>query len=168
MAFGDLQRVRYPVNVLTPLVYYSGSVQPIGPMSLWINDLERGAIPLYDAKGGALDAGSALDSFAREELIVLKQDIVAVDILSEEARKQVPMMSNVAKVAIYTDRFVFSGSFPTSVETKIPDMLDGLKGEFFPVRAAQIYPLRPTRAPVFRTSELVLLNRRFVTSYHST
>ncbi len=168
MAFGDLQRIRYPVNLVTSLVYYGGSVQPIGPMSLWINDVERGAIPLYDAKGAAIDAGSALDSFARDEVIVLKHDIVALDVLSEEARQMVPMMSNVVKVAFYTERFVFSGSFPTSVEAKVPDMLDGLKGEFFPVKAVQVYPLRPVRAPVFRTSELILLNRRFVTSYHST
>jgi hypothetical protein len=167
MGFGDIQRARYDINVITTQYYLTAKIEPYGPFVLWLNDMSRVAVPLYSVNGVALDAGRSLDTFQREDLLVLKQDIVAVDLLSADARETVTLMQRSEKMVLFTDRFVFNGNYPMSAETRVPEMLDTLKGEFFPITAVQAHPLRAVRATIFRTSDMTILNRRFITAYHS-
>jgi hypothetical protein len=167
MAFGELQRPRYPVQVITTQYVFTGEVEPFGPLVLWLNDTSREAISLYGVQGAALDAGRAVETLARDELLLLKHDIVAIDLPSPEARQTVSLMPRSEKVVIYTARFVFSGAYSLSAETRLPEMLDTLKGDFFPLLSAQLHPLSPPRVPVFRASEMVILNRRQLSAYHA-
>ncbi len=166
MGFGDLQRNRYPVNVITSRYYYVGKFEPKGPIMTWLNDADYLAVRLLEFNGAALDAGATIDTVTRDETILMKTDIAAVDVLAEEARKSVPLMQRVQKAVFYTDSFVFNCSFPASAEARLDQLLDSLKGDFFPILNVQMFPLRAVRPAVFRSSEMVLLNRRHVTHYH--
>ena len=167
MGFGDLQRMRYPVNVLTTRYYYTGKIEPFGPTLIWLNNLERTAFPLLEFSGAALEGGSAIDTFTRDEFHLLKTDVVAVDLPTAEARETVSLLQRGVPVMLYTERFVFKATLPTSAEARLGELLDAARGGFFAVTQAQIFPVRPARAQVFRTSEMLLVNRLHVTGYHA-
>ena len=167
MGFGTLQRNRYPVNVITSRYYYTGKLEPKGPFGIWMNDVQFTAIALLELNGAAFDAGSRIDTIARDELLLPKVDIVAVDLLSAEARQSVSYLRSVQKAVFYTERFVFNASVATTAETRMDQLLDMIKGDFFPLLNVEMFPLHAVRPQVFRTSEMVLLNRARVTSYHA-
>ncbi len=167
MGFGALERTLYPINIVTQGYYYTGKVSPVGPILIWFNDPERHAFPVSEVAATALDGGSAVDSFTRDDIFMLKPDVVVVDVVSPEARKQVQLIQHTQKLVVYTARFVINASFPCSADSRMGDMFDGLKGDFVPLTGAQVYPIRPSRAPVFRTSEMIILNTRFITAYHA-
>ena len=104
---------------------------------------------------------------ARDEIHVLKNDIVAVDIVNATARQQVSLLTRTMKVMFYTARFVFNVDFPAGSEARLGELLDGLKADFFGVVNAQVFSLRASRAQVPRTSEMLLLNRQHITHYHA-
>ncbi len=167
MGFSALERARYPVSIVTEYYYYTGKVEPFGPILIWLNDPERHAFPLYEVAATALDGGSTVDSFTRDEIFLLKQDVVALDVLSSEARQQVQLIQRTQKLVVYTPRFVVNAAFPAAADTRLGDIFDGLKGSFLVMTGAQIYPMRPSRAQVFRTSEMVILNSHYITAYHA-
>jgi hypothetical protein len=115
----------------------------------------------------ALDATNAVETFRADELIVAKDDIIAIRLLHPVTQTSVQLLPRRERLLVFTSRFVVQADFHCGPDTRVGDLFEATPGRWAPASDAQVYPLAHFRCPVFSEARLLLINKRHIRMYHS-
>jgi hypothetical protein len=161
----QVQLPHFPIQALTISFYIRGTMEPIGPVINYLNDVNRQHIPFLDATVIPLAPGP-LGTVTRSQLIVPKSDIVALYMDDAAARSAIQLMKRVERCIAYMPSLVCRGEFHLGTDTRWQDMLSLLAGDFFAVTAAMSFPLVTLPGPFPQQTDLLILNRLHVRALH--
>lgn len=166
MALPQLQPREYLSEVVTLQFLLTGDLVPLGPLLTYLNVADRAIITMRDVSASALDAGMSVETFRAEELMVSKDDIIAINLVNPVSQTTVQLLPKRERLLVFTPRLVVQADFHCGPDTRANDLFEATPGRWAPASDAQIYPLARPRVPIFSTSRLLLVNKRHVRMYH--
>jgi hypothetical protein len=155
----------FRVTLLTNSLKIEGKLEPMGDFINALNDPRRSYLPVHEATLSPLQAGNPLSPMTLPELIVNKQELVLVAPLDRADYSGIRLLSNVARLTVYTATYAVQAEFHMGGEMRERDLLDTVTTDFVPVTRAQVFPLVAVKTTVPSPLEFALLNRRFVHAY---
>ena len=165
MSMPQTQSLCYPVQVLTTHSHIQGTMEPIGPVINYLNDVDRRHIPLLEATVSPLTT-NPLGQVARSQLIIPKNDIVALYLDDAAARSGFQLLRRIERSIFYMPSLVCRAEFHLGIDTRWQDMLGLLVGDFFAVTNATVFPLIALPGPFPQQTDLLVLNRLHVQMLH--
>jgi hypothetical protein len=167
MEFPSLNLREYPADLLTLEYVLSGQLAPLGPLLAYLDQADRGILTLKNAQAEALDSACLVDAFQAEELIVTKNDIIAVRLREAVSQATVHLLPRRERLLVFTPRFVVQAAFHCGPDTRVGDFFEATPGRWAISSEARLYPLRPSKHPVFGAAPLLLLNKRHIHFYQA-
>lgn len=157
---------RHDVQILTVDFQFSGQLETIGALLNFINDPARDSLSLYDAHLAPFRPSSPLKGFSRPHVVVRRPYIVFLYFASAETRTSLKLLARQELLIAYTPVAVCRGYFHMSAEASTRDFLDVTPGGFVAVTEARLFPLVEFPVPFPTESELLMVGRAQVQSYH--
>jgi hypothetical protein len=115
----------------------------------------------------ALDVGNAVETFRAEELMVAKDDIIAINLLNPVSQTTVQLLPRRERLLVFTSRLIVQADFHCGPDTRANDLFEATPGRWAPASDGHTYPIMPTRIPVFSALRLLLVNKRHIRMYHA-
>jgi hypothetical protein len=165
MSGPTIQQREYTAEVLTNHYLLTGELAPLGPLLTFLNIADRGVVVVRDVKAAALDEGNAADSFHADELIVAKDEIIAIRLAHAVTQATVQLLPRRERLLVFTPRIVVQGYFHCGPDTRVGDLFEATPGRWAPATDALVHTLLPVRVPVFETAKMLLVNKRHVRMY---
>jgi hypothetical protein len=166
MVFEALPSERHEVQILTVDFQFSGQLETVGNVATFINDSVRDSLSLYDARLAPLTPGSPMQGFQRPHIVVRRPQIVFLHFTSAETRSAFRTLQNKELLVAYTPVAVCRGYFHMSAEARVRDFIDVVQDELIPVTEARIFPLIEPPAPFPSETDLIMIGRSQLQSYH--
>lgn len=160
-------RKSYPVEMFTASFKIEGQLEPIGRLIDALNDPNRDSILIRQATVSSFSASSPLNSFALEEIVLSKSDSLFIYLTNEEDRSSLSPLKRVERIIAYLPFFVIRADFHLGSETRFRDLLDTLPGTFLPITGVAIFPLFSPKVAVPSHRDLLLINKKQITLYHT-
>jgi len=160
-------RKSYPVEIFTNSFKVEGQLEPVGRLMDALNNPDSDSVLIRQVTVSSLSASGSLSSFALEEIILSKNDILFVYLTKEKDRSALNLLKRVDRVIVYLPLFVIRAEFHLGGETRFRDMFDTLPGTFLPITDAAIFPLFAPQVAVPSHSDLLLINKKQITLYHA-
>ena len=157
----------YKVDVVTHLYLLSGDLAPLGPLLTYLNSADRAVVTIRGVTAAALEEGNTVESFRAEELIVAKDDIIAVRVLQPVTQATVQLLPRRERLLVFTPCLVVQGDFHCGPDTRVGDLFEATPGRWAPASDARVYPLFRLRLPLFHEAHLLLVNKRHIRMYHA-
>jgi hypothetical protein len=167
MTLPNLQTREYEAEVLTNQYLITGDLVPLGPLLTFLDLADRGVVSVHDVSAVALEAKNSVEAFRADELIVAKDDIIAIRLLHPVTQGTVQLLPRRERLLVFTSRLVVQAYFHCGPDTRVGDLFEATPGRWAPASEAQVYPLTPLRIPVFAEAPLLLLNKRHIRMYHA-
>jgi hypothetical protein len=155
----------FRVILFTPTLKIEGKLEPMGDFVNGLNDPRRNYLPVHDVTLSPVHAGNPMSAFTLPELIINKQELVLIVPLDRADYASIRLLSNVARLTMYTASFAIQADFHLGGEMRERDLLDTVTTNFVPVTKAQFFPLVPAKISVPSQVEFALLNRASVQAY---
>jgi len=152
--------------MLTSHFQFSGQLETVGPVGVFINDPTRESFSLYDVHFLPLTPGSPLRGIARPHVVVLRSQIMLLSLDSEEGRQSITTFARRELLTIYTPIAVCRGHFPLPAEARIADFLGVIPGELLALLDAHIFPFIDLPNPFPSQAEMLLIGRQSMLFYH--
>jgi hypothetical protein len=140
---------------------------PLGPLLPYLNVTDRAVIIIRGVTAAALEEGNTVESFRAEELIVAKDDIIAIRLLHPVTQTTVQLLPRRERLLVFTPRLVIQGDFHCGPDTRVNDLFEVTPGRWAPTSDAHVYPLFRCRLPLFHETHLLLVNKRHIRMYHA-
>ena len=163
---GPLRR-SYPVEIFTNSFKVEGQLEPIGHLMDALNNPDSDSILIRQVTVSSLSASGPLSSFALEEIVLRKNDFLFIHLTNEEDRSSLSLLKRIERMIVYLPLFVIRADFHLGAETRFTDMLDILSGTFLPITDAAIFPLFTPKVAVPSHRDLLLINKKQITLYHT-
>jgi hypothetical protein len=157
----------YPVEMFTSSFKVEGQLEPIGRLMDALNNPDSDSMLIRQVTVSSLFASGPLSSFALEEIVLSKNDTFFICLTDGEDRSALSLLKRVERVIVYLPLFVIRADFHLGGETRFRDMFDTLPGTFLPVTDAAIFPLCAPKVAVPSHRDLLLINKRQITLYHT-
>ena len=165
MPLPQAQLPRYPAQSVTTGFHIQGTMETIGPVTDYLNDVNRPHLPFLDVTVSPLTPGP-IGQVTRSQIIVPKTDVVAIYLDDSGGRASISLLRRVERAILYLPGLVCRGEFHLGADTRWQDALSLMPGDFFGVTAATVFPLITLPGPFPRQADLVILNRRHVQMMH--
>ena len=165
MPMPQAQLPRYPVQVLTTAFHLQSTMETIGPVLDFLNDVGRPHLPFQDATVSPLTAGP-MGQVSRSQIIVAKTDVVALYIDDATGRSSISLLRRVERGIIYLPGLVCRCELHMGADTRWQDMLGLMAGDFFGVTAVTAFPLITLPGPFPQQADMLIVNRRHVRMMH--
>jgi hypothetical protein len=166
MSEAGIQPREYDAEVVTNQYLLTGYLSPLGPLLTYLNQADRGLITMRAVSATALEAASTVGAFQAGELIVVKDDIIAIRLVHPVTQTTVQLLPKRERLLVFTSRLVVQGDFHCGPDTRVHDLFESTPGRWAPASDAQIYPLLPFRATIFSEANLLLVNKRHIRMFH--
>ncbi|MBN1976721.1 MAG: hypothetical protein JW918_04915 [Anaerolineae bacterium] len=166
MVFEALPSQRHEVQILTVNFQFSGQLETVGNLAVFINDAVRDSLSLYDAHLTPLTPGSPMKGFQRPHVVVRRPQVVFLHFASAETRTSFQTRQNKEFLVAYTPVAVCRGYFHMSAEARVRDFVDAVQEQLIPVTEARIFPLVELPAPFPAETEMIMIGRSQLQSYH--
>ncbi len=163
----SIQTREYAAEILTNHYLLTGELVPLGPLLTFLNLTDRGVVAVKDVTAAALDEGSAAEAFRAVEMIVAKDEIIAIRLLDRVTQGTVQLLPRRERLLVFTPRVVIQAFFHCGPDTRVGDLFESTPGRWAPATDALIHPLLPMRVPVFEKANVLLVNKRHVRLYQS-
>lgn len=157
----------YSVEMFTNSFKIEGQLEPVGHLMDALNSPERGSVLIRQATVSSLSANGPLSSFALEEIVLNRSDLLFVYLTDEKDRSALSLLKRVEREIVYLPLFVIRANFHLGGETRFRDMFDTLPGIFLPITDAAIFPLFEPKVAVANHRDLLLINKEQITLYHA-
>ena len=167
MSLPQIQTRQYRVEAFTHDFMFSGILEFLGSLMIFINSPDRRTILLKKITVTALDPTSTLSPYPVEELLIRQEELVMIrplDQLSPETASLLPVKE---KLRIFVPRFVIQAQASHGPDTKLGDMFDTVGGNWIVTVEAHVHPVLPVKTPLFHKTPQLLLSRRHVRFYHA-
>lgn len=159
------QLPRYPAQIVTTGFHIQGTMETIGPVMDYLNDVNRTHLPFLDATVNALTPGP-MGPLTRSQVLIPKADAVAIYLDDATGRSSISLLRRVERGILYLPGLVCRCELHMGADTRWQDMLSLLPGDFFGVTAAMVFPLLTLPGPFPQQADLVIFNRRHVRMMH--
>jgi hypothetical protein len=156
----------YRSEIYTTSCRVDGAIDPLGELISVINDDRKNYLLVHEANTTPLFATSPLGTITTKEALLNKNDIVFLNLLSEEDRTTIRLLQTIERLIIYTPDFVIRANFHLGGEMRVRDLFDTLTTTFVPATEAQIFPLFAPKANITPTAEMLIVNKHFINLYH--
>ena len=166
MVFEAPPSQRHEVKILTVDFQFSGQLETVGNVPTFINDAVRDSLSLYDAHLTPLTPGSPMKGFQRPHIVVRRPQIVFLHFDSAETRTSFQVLQHKELLVAYTPVAVCRGYFHMSAEARVRDFIDVVHEQLIPVTEARIFPLVELPAPFPAETEMIMIGRSQLQSYH--
>ncbi|MFN2270715.1 MAG: hypothetical protein ACK2US_07765 [Anaerolineae bacterium] len=166
MVFATPPSQRHEVKILTVNFQFSGQLESVGNLTTFINDAVRDSLSLYDAHLTPLTPGSPMKGFLRPHVVVRRPQVVFLHFDSAETRTSFRTLQNKELLVAYTPVAVCRGYFHMSAEARVRDFIDAVQEQLIPVTEARIFPLVEFPAAFPTETEMILIGRSQLQSYH--
>src|SRR3989304_8238068 len=90
----------YRSDLLTGHFVFTGGMGPFGPLMTYLNDTNRNTVHLKNVDAVALDAGNVMDTFHTEDLIVSRDEIMAIRLAEQVSGGTVQLLARREKLLI--------------------------------------------------------------------
>lgn len=167
MTLPALQPRHYRADILTQHYVFAGVIEPFGPLMTYLNDASRGIVVVKNVEAVALDAGNVMDTFRAEELMVTKEEVIAIRLADPVSTGTVQLLARREKLLVFTPRFIIQAFFHCGPDSRLGDMFEAMSGRWAPASDANVHPLLPARKPVFHTASLLLVNKQHIRFYEA-
>ena len=155
----------YGAEVLTQDYLLTGDLVPLGPLLSFLNVADRGAVMLKDVNAAGLSEGNTAQSFHAPELIVSKNEIIAIRLLDPVTPGTVQLLPRRERLLVFTPRVVIQADFHCGPDTRANDLFEATPGRWAPASNAFVHPLLHTRVPLFESASVLLVNKRHIRMY---
>jgi hypothetical protein len=155
---------RYPVKVITPQFLIHAQMEPVGNLLDYLNDVNRGSVPLYEAT--LYDLVGKLKPSTRPLAVVRKQDFCGLYADDAEARSSVRLLKRIEKVIIHVPNLICRGEMHVGTETRLQDLFDVLIGSFFALTNTSLFSLGSLPAEFPQQADLILVHKDNVLVYY--
>ena len=166
MALEPIELPVYNTETITRDYRLRGGFRPVGPMLDYVNDPTRRYAHFVNVSLAAFAAENPLGKRKMAEMMVQKQEIVAISILDQEGVDAAQLLTSKKKLIVYTPRFVIKGDFHMGADEQPMDVLSSGRFDFIGVTDSTLYPLQTVQHGPRIMSSLMLLNRHNVLFYH--
>ena len=166
MVFATPPSQRHEVKILTVNFQFSGQLEAVGNLATFINDAVRDSLSLYDAHLTPLTPGSPMKGFQRPHVVVRRPQVVFLHFDSAETRTSFRTLQNKELLVAYTPVAVCRGYFHMSAEARVRDFIDAIQEQLIPVTEAHIFPLVELPAAFPTETEMIMIGRSQLQSYH--
>ncbi len=166
MGLQSPQIQRHEVQILTADFQFRGQLEVVGALLTFINDPIRDSFSLSDAHLTPLTPGSPLKGFFRPHIVVRRPHIAFLYFTSAETRASFQLLARRELLVAYTPVAVCRGYFHMSAEANLRDFLDAGQASLFAVSEARLFPLVEFPAPFPLETELLMVGRAQLQSYH--
>ena len=160
-------RKSYPAEIFTNSYKVEGQLEPVGHLIDALNNPDSDLVLIRQGTVSSLSASGPLSSFALEEIVLSKSDILLVYLTDEEDHSELNLLKRVERVIVYLPLFVIRADFHLGGETRFRDMFDTMPGTFLPITDAAIFPLFEPKVAVPSHRDLLLINKEQITLYHA-
>lgn len=167
MEFPSLTLREYQADVLTEDYLLTGNMAPFGPLLAYLNQTDRGILVMKGVEAAALDAAGLVANFQAEELIVIKDDIVAIRLNQAVSQATVHLLPRQEKLLVFTPRFVIQAGFHCGPDTRVTDLFEATPGRWAAASDARVFPLRQGRQASFAEAKILLVNKRHIRFYQT-
>ena len=166
MVFEALPSQRHEIQVLTTNFRFSGQLETVGDVSTFINDGVRDSLSLYDAHLTPLTPGSPMKGLQRPHVVVRRPQVVFLHFTSAETRSSFRILQRKELLVAYTPVAVCRGYFHMSAEARMRDFIDVVLEQLIPVTEARIFPLVEFPASFPLETDMIMIGRSQLQSYH--
>ena len=157
----------FKIRVLTPNYWLAGEVEENNAFLGWLNNKDKKVLELHNVKGITLDPASVLPALVHNTITLHKNQIVAIDLSSPEAQRNVKIGSRAEPALLYSDRFVIEGNLHPSGEMPISRIPDVVQSNFVPLSEVKLNPLIPTNRKLsVIKSKLMIFSWQYIDFYH--
>jgi len=167
MSLPQIQTRQYRIEAFTHDFMFSGIMEFLGSLMIFINSPDRRTILFKNVTVTALDTASTLNSYSVEELLIRQEELVMIRPLDELSPGTASLLPVKEKLRIFIPRFVVQAQASHGPDTKVGDMFDTVGGNWITTIEAHVHPLVPVKIPVFHKTPQLLLSRRHVRFYHA-
>lgn len=156
----------YRVECYTNTLKIDGKLEPMGDLINAFNDPRRNYLPVHEATITALAANNPLGSVTVAQISINKKELVLVAVLDKADYEGVRLLTNVARLTVYTAAYAINAEFHMGGEMRERDLLDTLTTDFVAITQARFFPLVASRVTLPPVREFSVLNRAHVIGYH--
>lgn len=156
---------RYPVKVITPQFLIHAQMEPMGNLLDYLNDVNRGSVPLYEAT--LYDLTGKLKSSTRPMVVVRKRDFCGLYVDDAEGRSSVRLPKRIEKMILHVPNLICRGEMHMGSETRQQDVFDVLIGSFFALTNASLFSVIPLPAEFPQQTDLFLAHKDNVLVYYT-
>ena len=162
-----IQAKHYRVQVLTEHYEFAGALEPFGLLMIYLNDPEHSTIILKNAQAVTLDMEtvSQLDTFQSEELLMHRDEIIAINLLDPVTPGTIKLMPRRERLRVFLPRFILQATFSCGAEARLGDFFDSTAGFWAAALDAAVRPILPTKHPTFTESKTILINKQHIRFY---
>ena len=165
MSLPVIQLRHYRAELLTEWYLLTGEIEPFGPLGAYLNDANRVNVMLKNVLAAALDAGNVMDTFQAAELLVVRDEIVAIHLLDPVSGSTVQLLPRKEKLLVFAGRLVVQALFHCGPDTGPHDIFEATPGRWAACSEARVHPLLPFKRPIFGEAKLLLINKRHIQFY---
>ena len=158
---------RRDVQILGRNFQFDGQMEPVGQVLDYLNSEGRSTFPLFDVKIFPLPPSGPLKGTTQPEITADNGELGLIYFLDPDYRQQIQVMRNADRVIAYTPHAVLRGNFHRGVETRLRDLFDMLQGAYLAMTDVSIFFTTELAAPFPTRADVLLVNRHFVSFYHS-
>jgi hypothetical protein len=160
-------RRQWSAEVFTDEFIIKGQLEPLGQLVDFLNDPRQDCLPVTEAVFNPMEPDNPLNPLAIPEIILSKQKILFISLLTRADREAIPMLPNKQPIIAYTRRFVLRAVFRLGGDMRIRDVFDAFTATFLPVQDASLFPLFTPKIPLAKTHPLLLVNKRHILTYYA-
>lgn len=165
MGLANIPRRQYAVEMLTPQFLITGTLEPFGPLMIFLKDPNRMAIPIKGAEISALDGEITVARLKAEEMHVRKEEIICIRPVNDLTPNTAQLLPRRETLRVFTDRFAVQATFACGTDTRVPELFDMYPGQWVIGVDTHVHPLTPIRVPVFHDSKFLLINKVHIRFY---
>src|SRR5687767_13459797 len=145
MSLPQIQTRQYRVEAFTNDFLFSGILEFVGSLMIFINTPDRRTIMLKKVTVTALDTASTINAYPVEELMIRQEELVMIRPLDELSPGTASLLPVKEKLRIFIPRYVIQGLVSHGPDTKVGDMFDTVGGNWIlaaDVHAHSILPVK--------------------------
>jgi hypothetical protein len=162
----ELHLPTYSLEVFTANYHISGSMQPRGPISVFINDVQYPCLALTDASVQPLMSGAKVGTMQSAEIYIPKTEIQIV-VVNDLAPADAQLLTGKKPLIVFTDTYVMRGNFHTGPETKPIDLFWFGGGPCYGATDVNIFGVRPLAREINIQAPIAYIHRSAVQSFYS-
>lgn len=156
----------HDVHVITGEQCIRGVLRVKGMLEVILNSEDRFTLSLMDAYVQALDKNSTASAMSLARLALPKPACQLITFAQQPSEDDLMVKPVEIPSVVYTAYFAIQGVVRVGGVEHLADMLDGVRGYFFPVFSPRLYPLVPMWAVIPKQSAVVLVNKHHVRMLH--